>query len=729
MNKSINLFRRIVLLAFICNIYTFAFGQTEICSVEELKSIAKDLSGNYKLSSDISLTESWTPIGPFTGTLDGNGHIIFGLQIDQSGSNGLGLFSKTENATIKRLGFENANLNGNNDVAAIVGIMSGGTIEECYISNSYIEGNDHVASIAGKIEKGAIVQNCYATSDVYSRATQAGGLVGVTLNSITSKCYFSGSLRSINDRPGGIVALVDASSVDAPAVVEYCVNLAQYIIGPNSVRIIHTGDKTANLTENYSLSTTLLRGANNSTQSSLPLNDENYGANKMHGANFLNDTDAKSSTFYALTLKWDFINTWKMLKDGFPVLSWQKTPVNLPRFNMKNYSLNSTGHVDLSRLGSSHGINLKLTCTNDKVLISNESIVALAPGIQVPSLEDVKVLITANTDFHSVDSIMSIKLFPKVCSVSTADDLYFAAQYPTQNYKLANDIDMTGVVFPGIGSPQKPFTGTFDGDGHIIRGLRYENINRSNVGLFNYIEGAAIKKVGIENAFFVGNSDVGGIVGNMNGGTVDECFATANCYIEGHDHVAGIVGSIKQNGVVSNSYAECTVYSREYQVGGIAGILNHGHIDKCYFSGVVSNQKERACGIVSYIDYTPADISENSVTNCLNLARIILSAERYDSNPTEVFRIVDNRNGPLELSNNYSISSTILGKSFSEGDFRTISDADIYYGADNIQGENLKVDADAKTATFYINTLGWDFTNVWTIKESERFPTLKTYDK
>jgi len=729
MNKNNKLFRSIALLALFCRISTFAFGQTEICSVEELKAIAKDLSGNYKLSSDISLTESWTPIGPFTGTLDGNGHIIIGLKMDQSKSNELGLFSRTENATIKRLGFENAYLNGNNNVAAIVGIMAGGTIEECYVANSSIEGNDHVASIAGKIEKGAIVQNCYATSDIYSRATQAGGLIGIMLNSRISKCYFSGSLRSISDRPGGIVALVNAISADPPAVVEYCVNLAQYIIGPNSVRIIHTGSKTANLIDNYSLSTTLLGGSINSTLSPVPLEDENYGANKMHGANFLNDADAKSSTFYASTLKWDFINTWKMLKDGFPVLSWQNTPVNLPRFNMKNYSLNSTGQVDLSRLGSSRGVNLNFTCENHKVLISKESIITLTPDVQVTSLEDIKIHITNNADFRSVDSTVSIKLFPMVYSVLTAGDLLLAAQYPTHNFKLANDIDMTGITFGGIGSPERPFTGTFDGNGHIVRGLRYENLNKGNVGLFNYTKGATIKKVGIENALFVGNIDVGGIVGSMYGGTVDECFVSANCYIEGRDHVAGIAGSVRQEGVVSNSYAECTVYSREYQVGGIAGIINYGHIEKCYFSGVISNQKERACGIVSYIDYTPVDITDNSVTDCLNLARFILTAERYDSNPTEVFRIIDNRNGALELSNNYSISSTILGKSFCEGEFRIITDADIYYGADNLQGENLKVDADAKTAIFYKNTLGWNFTNVWTIKESERYPTLKAYDK
>ena len=71
---------RTVCLALIGLLPAIVFGQTEISTVQGLKDIAKDLSGSYKLTADLVLTEEWTPIGseatPFTGVLDGNGHII-----------------------------------------------------------------------------------------------------------------------------------------------------------------------------------------------------------------------------------------------------------------------------------------------------------------------------------------------------------------------------------------------------------------------------------------------------------------------------------------------------------------------------------------------------------------------------------------------------------------------------------------------------------------------------
>ena len=69
----------------------------EISTAAQLKEIANDLTGWYKLTADITLTEEWTPVGlyyatyefyepnwwlySFRGTLDGNGHKISGVQL------------------------------------------------------------------------------------------------------------------------------------------------------------------------------------------------------------------------------------------------------------------------------------------------------------------------------------------------------------------------------------------------------------------------------------------------------------------------------------------------------------------------------------------------------------------------------------------------------------------------------------------------------------------------
>ena len=74
--------------------------QTEIDSEEDLKNIKNDLYGAYILTSDITLTEAWEPIGAyysnyefynndwwtyaFRGSFDGNGHTIYGLNIQSA---------------------------------------------------------------------------------------------------------------------------------------------------------------------------------------------------------------------------------------------------------------------------------------------------------------------------------------------------------------------------------------------------------------------------------------------------------------------------------------------------------------------------------------------------------------------------------------------------------------------------------------------------------------------
>lgn len=59
-----------------------------ISTAEDLKAIANDLDGDYILTNDIDISgENWTPIGtreePFNGTLDGDGHTISGLTIEE----------------------------------------------------------------------------------------------------------------------------------------------------------------------------------------------------------------------------------------------------------------------------------------------------------------------------------------------------------------------------------------------------------------------------------------------------------------------------------------------------------------------------------------------------------------------------------------------------------------------------------------------------------------------
>ena len=107
----------------------------------------------YALQTDLDLGGSnnpWTPLPledennvqySFTGYLDGLGHIITGLYINEPSSNNLGLFG-TLNGTVKNINLQGSYVNGNNYVGSIAG-ENNGTIINCN-NTGIIIGNNNV---------------------------------------------------------------------------------------------------------------------------------------------------------------------------------------------------------------------------------------------------------------------------------------------------------------------------------------------------------------------------------------------------------------------------------------------------------------------------------------------------------------------------------------------------------------------------------------------------------
>lgn len=90
-------------------------------------------SGSYTLSNNIDLSgRSWTPISNFSGTLDGNGYTISGLNFTGKYGNDIGLFGTiTSDVTIKNLIVEgNIDISCDNDqgVGGFVGAVDGGNL-------------------------------------------------------------------------------------------------------------------------------------------------------------------------------------------------------------------------------------------------------------------------------------------------------------------------------------------------------------------------------------------------------------------------------------------------------------------------------------------------------------------------------------------------------------------------------------------------------------------------
>lgn len=70
--------------------------------------ISQNMGGKIMLANDIDCTgKSWSPLGTFTGVLDGNGHTIKGLRVIGGNNQYTGIFRYAQGATIRNIRFLN----------------------------------------------------------------------------------------------------------------------------------------------------------------------------------------------------------------------------------------------------------------------------------------------------------------------------------------------------------------------------------------------------------------------------------------------------------------------------------------------------------------------------------------------------------------------------------------------------------------------------------------------
>lgn len=202
-----------------------------ISTAEELAAFRDRVNGgentlNANLTEDIQLSGDWTPFNPndgyvtsaYAGTFDGGGHTISGLNINDSGTNGVGLFGTVNSATIKNLSVEGTvTASGSQFVGGIIGKTTGNvTIENCSfsgsVSSSKTGSNASAGGIVGRVNAGTVtITGCANSADV------SGGCAAGILSYCTSKnntiknCYNTGTISGAN-RTGGIAGQVSTTT-------------------------------------------------------------------------------------------------------------------------------------------------------------------------------------------------------------------------------------------------------------------------------------------------------------------------------------------------------------------------------------------------------------------------------------------------------------------------------------------------------------------------------------
>lgn len=151
-----------------------------------------------------------------------------------------------------------------------------------------------------------------------------------------------------------------------------------------------------------------------------------------------------------------------------------------------------------------------------------------------------------------------------------------------QNVVLECDIDLGGNTISGFGDDSGFFDGIFDGQGHSISNFKIDATNRTYyAGLFNQVSqysgtNTVIKNLIVKNATVAGTSQVGVIVGGMNGNTIVENCKVYNSTVKAVKKVGSVVG-YTAGGTVKDNYAEnCVIEYSEKEASEILGYENTG---------------------------------------------------------------------------------------------------------------------------------------------------------
>ena len=161
-------------------------------------------------------------------------------------------------------------------------------------------------------------------------------------------------------------------------------------------------------------------------------------------------------------------------------------------------------------------------------------------------------------------------------------------------FRQAANITCDNTFIP-IGDNDDFFCGTYDGQGYTISGI--STSRKECVGLFGKTIQATVQNVVIANSSFTGEENVGGIIGENLGGTVQNCRVESSVTINAREntstYLAGIVGSNDDYnssvGKIIGCVCAATVSSNgktnSMECGGIVGRNKDNLIKDCLYTG------------------------------------------------------------------------------------------------------------------------------------------------
>ena len=270
------------------------------------------------------------------------------------------------------------------------------------------------------------------------------------------------------------------------------------------------------------------------------------------------------------------------------------------------------------------------------------------------SVVDLPVLVQDYLPAHGLVTAKGLKAFAQ--AVATGAD---TSEWERDGeIVMIQDIAMDGeTIWEGIGTKEHPFSGSFNGAGHVITDLK-----GVGTGLFNYVEDATIKDVSLgkqgktcslyNNSVFTNKAVVGGLVSYAQNSTISGCAFVGDFEIavslqeDGVIYSGGIVGWADS----STNIESCKVNSKititspagaevVYYAGGVAGVCE-GSVVGCEMQGELKYSSSIATLFMGGIVATLGD-GVSARNNTFN-GSIILGGGAKDASVGGLYGCVEN---------------------------------------------------------------------------------------
>jgi hypothetical protein len=734
------------LFSSICQAYSGGTGTAEnpyqIATKADLLALAATPSHYAKsfiLTADIDLedqTFSTAIIAPdtnsttsdfqgtyFTGTFDGNNHIISHFAINGASNDYLGLFGyigffgKVENLELL-----NMNINGTSDSNCIGGLagFSRGTITDCRVAGN-VGGYYFVGGLVGYQSFFAITLYCHVSVNITGEY-YIGGLIGQQEGASTiESCSTTGSVT-------GVVAVGGLAGYNTSGIITDSWNTCS-VYGLSDAGGLTGYLSLGTITNSYNTGT-----VNGESEVGGLVGHQNtdctitncYNAGDISGIDPYNGSIGGlagtveyghiSNCYNTGTIR-GYYDVGGLLGGSTGTLS---TSYNIGEVisdnpdQAKGLIAGNNGIVfncfwDMQTSGQSLGGGGKGRSTEQMKQAENytgwncdEPVWILDPGNDYPRLfweaTPGTVLPTRTLD----EFIEGVGTISNPYHITTCDQLNKIGLFPSawnKIYSLEADIDMsvlTGVEFNKIGiSAEKAFSGTFDGNHHVISNFTYQTgVFELYVALFGYTQSASISNLKMTNVnLFSEGYYSGSIIGYQDAGILDNCSSSGTIH-GGYTRIGGLIGVSK--GTVSDCRTDVAV-SGDYEVGGMIGAQYSGAISNCQSVGNVSGignigglAGESSGTIIR--SYAAGDITgSNNLGGLIGYSNSIISECRSTGNIKNLYSEGRHYGGLVGYSSGAVVACYSTGKvsgAYDVGGLAGVSDGEISncYSISDVQG-------------------------------------------